>query len=118
MSINLILKTTSIPTTTTNVITTGTIPQSISGLQLWLDAKDSSTLVLNGTSLTSWNDKSGNNRSATKYDSSPTNAIYQPNGFNNLPAIYIEKDQGLSVDIPSGTFTNCSFSKKWGCTSF
>lgn len=34
-------------------------PKSISGLQLWLDAADSSTVVLSGTSVIQWKDKSG-----------------------------------------------------------
>jgi hypothetical protein len=36
------------------------IPTSISGLQLWLDADDSSTITLNGSNVSQWNDKSGN----------------------------------------------------------
>jgi hypothetical protein len=89
-----------------SVVVPFTNPSTMTGNQLWLDCKDYSTLVLNGNSLTSWTDKSGFNRSATKFDNSSTNATYVSNGFNNLPAIQINKDQGLSVDIPSGTFAN------------
>lgn len=32
---------------------------------VWFDASDSSTITLSGTSVTQWNDKSGNNRNAT-----------------------------------------------------
>jgi hypothetical protein len=39
-------------------------PTSITGCQLWLDAADSSTIT-GTTSVTSWADKSGNNRNAT-----------------------------------------------------
>ena len=35
-------------------------PKSISGLKLWLDATDSSTLTLNGSAVSEWRDKSGN----------------------------------------------------------
>ena len=35
-------------------------PSSISGLALWLDAADSASLTLSGSSVTRWNDKSGN----------------------------------------------------------
>ena len=35
-------------------------PRSVPGCQLWLDAADSLSLVLSGSSVTSWNDKSGN----------------------------------------------------------
>lgn len=37
-------------------------PRSIAGLQLWLDGSDSSTLTLNGSTVSEWRDKSGNNR--------------------------------------------------------
>jgi hypothetical protein len=36
-------------------------PTQISGCQLWLDGADSNTLTLSGSSVTAWNDKSGNN---------------------------------------------------------
>jgi Concanavalin A-like lectin/glucanases superfamily/Beta-propeller repeat len=39
-----------------------TFPNQISGLQLWLDAADTSTLTLSGSNVTQWNDKSGNSR--------------------------------------------------------
>ena len=35
-------------------------PADIPGCQLWLDAADSSSLVLSGSNVTQWNDKSGN----------------------------------------------------------
>lgn len=37
-------------------------PTDISGLQLWLDADDASTITLNGSNVSQWNDKSGNAR--------------------------------------------------------
>ena len=37
-----------------------TSPLLFPGCQLWLDAADSSSLVLSGSSVTTWNDKSGN----------------------------------------------------------
>jgi surface protein len=39
-------------------------PASIS-TELWLDSSDGSTLTLSGSSVTQWDDKSGNNRDAT-----------------------------------------------------
>lgn len=35
-------------------------PDAIAGLQLWLDASDSDTITLNGSTVSQWNDKSGN----------------------------------------------------------
>jgi len=40
-------------------------PRSIPNCALWLDAADSDTITLSGSSVTAWNDKSGNNRNAT-----------------------------------------------------
>ena len=41
-------------------------PANLSGLFLWLDAADASTITLNGSSVSQWNDKSGNNNHATQ----------------------------------------------------
>lgn len=38
---------------------TGFNPKSISGLALWLDASDLSTITLNGSNVSEWRDKSG-----------------------------------------------------------
>ena len=44
---------------------TGFTPRSISGLALWLDAADSSTITI-GAGVSIWADKSGNGRNATQ----------------------------------------------------
>lgn len=53
---------------------------------LWLDANDASTITLNGSTVSQWNDKSGNGRNASQ----PT-AVSQPTytvaGLNSKPAI-------------------------------
>jgi len=41
---------------------TGFNPKSISGLALWLDSSDASTVLLNGSAVSRWNDKSGNGK--------------------------------------------------------
>jgi hypothetical protein len=38
---------------------TGFNPKSIAGLQLWLDGSDSSTMTMNGTTVSEWRSKSG-----------------------------------------------------------
>jgi len=48
-----------------------TIPLTVPGLALWLDASDTSSMTLSGSSVTGWADKSGNNRNATS-SGSPT----------------------------------------------
>lgn len=44
----------------------GFSPKNISGLAVWLDATDTSTLTFNSTSVSQWADKSGNGRNATQ----------------------------------------------------
>lgn len=56
------------------------------GLDLWLDASDSSTITLNGSTVSQWSDKSGNNRHFTQ----PTAANqpgYLTDGLNGCPIL-------------------------------
>lgn len=68
-------------------------PSQLAGLALWLDADDASTITLNGSTVSQWDDKSGNNRNAsqTTATSQPTNPIdinnrrvIQFDGFNDF----------------------------------
>ena len=89
------------------VATTSTqqfLPKSIPNLQLWLDAKDSSTLTLSGSSVTTWNDKSGYGNNATPYMDVNGSATYNSTGFNNLPAVQINSG-GFVALSPIGIFT-------------
>lgn len=54
-------------------------PTQIPGCTLWLDAADSSTVIRSGSTVTQWNDKSGNGRNATTGGSGVT---YLPSGLN------------------------------------
>lgn len=45
-------------------------PTQIPGCGLWLDAADSSTVIRSGSSVSQWNDKSGNGYNATQISSS------------------------------------------------
>lgn len=49
---------------------------------LWLDAADASTITLNGSNVSQWNDKSGNNRNATQATATNRPA-YNASGFNS-----------------------------------
>ena len=46
-------------------------PVNLYGLQLWMDAADSSTLTLSGSTVTAWKDKSGKNNNTTLKSGSP-----------------------------------------------
>jgi hypothetical protein len=68
-------------------------------LALWLDADDASTITLNGSNVSQWNDKSGNNRHATQ-----ATAVYQPaydlTTFGGKPALLWpeeENPRGIAV---------------------
>jgi hypothetical protein len=65
-------------------------PLTIPGCQLWLDGADSSSLVLSGSNVTQWNDKSGNGFNGTVVNASvgsPIAPSYVTNSINGLPAI-------------------------------
>ncbi|MFM6669133.1 MAG: hypothetical protein ACKPJO_03205 [Dolichospermum sp.] len=53
---------------------------------LWLDAADSSTIILNGSTVSQWRDKSGNGRHATQATAANQPA-YQATGLNGRPTI-------------------------------
>ena len=55
------------------------VPIQISGCQLWLDAADSTSFALSGSTLTSWQDKSGTSKTIT-INSAPS---YSATGFNS-----------------------------------
>lgn len=62
----------------------GEVPAREPDLQLWLDASDSSSVTLNGSTVSQWNDKSGNGNHATQTTAAnqPTYTSAGLNGFN------------------------------------
>lgn len=56
-----------------------------SALALWLDADDASTITLNGSTVSQWNDKSGNGRHATA--TATNQPTYTPSGLNGKPVV-------------------------------
>lgn len=75
------------------------VPSQLSGLQLWLDAADISTISTSGTNVTQWRDKSGNNR----HGNTGVSPSYSGDG------ILFSGGQSLLVANASGLFTNTSF---------
>lgn len=61
-------------------------PRSVSGLALWYDASDASTITLNGTAVSQWNDKSGGARNIVQATASNQPA-YTSNGMNALSTV-------------------------------
>jgi len=78
------------------------IPSDISGLQLWLDADEASTITSSSGLVSQWNDKSGNGFNVTQGTGSeqPTTNATTQNGKN-----VIDFDAGDELDIPSGLFS-------------
>ncbi len=86
-----------------NTITQNPIfaPTQVPGCSLWLDGADSSTVIYTGASVTQWNDKSGNSRNATLFNSnSPT---YSSNGMNFTGI------QALSTSLTASSTTESGF---------
>jgi hypothetical protein len=69
-------------------------------LALWLDAEDASTITLNGSTVSQWNDKSlrGINLSQATASAQPT---YTPNDINGKPVLFFDgvADQMSSVAV-------------------
>ena len=66
-------------------------------LALWLDAEDTSTITLNGSTVSQWDDKSGNGRHASQATASlqPT---YLATGFNSKPVVSFDgSDDELTI---------------------
>lgn len=72
-------------------------------LALWLDAEDTSSITLNGSTVSQWNDKSGNGRNATQ-GTSANQPTYSATGINNKASLNFDgtndfMDFGLSASV-------------------
>jgi hypothetical protein len=61
-------------------------PAELTGLALWLDAADSSTITLNGTDVSQWDDKSGNGNHVSNATAA-TQPPYLATGWNGKPTL-------------------------------
>jgi hypothetical protein len=77
-------------------------PLLYSGLQLWLDAQDSATVIRTGASISQWNDKSGKGYNATPYQG--TNPTYSTTGLNSQACVQFNSNDAMRSPIPAGTF--------------
>lgn len=71
----------------------GFTPESISGLQLWLDASDSSTISLSGSDVASWTDKSTNAYTVSEATNRPSIATAH---LNSLDGIFFDGTEILA----------------------
>jgi len=74
---------------------TGFNPKSISGLKLWLDVANTSSLTFNGSTVSQVNDLSGNGFHATQgtANNQPT---YQATGLNGKPTLYFDTTDSVT----------------------
>ena len=78
---------------------------SMLGPALWLDAADASTITLNGSTVSQWSDKSGNDRHVVQSVSinQPTYSTASLNGLNTLSFDGINDTMATVVDtLPRG----------------
>jgi hypothetical protein len=65
-------------------------------LALWLDAADASTITLNGSTVSQWNDKSGNARHATQATAASQPTYVSSDALlNSRPTVKVLADAGL-----------------------
>ena len=84
-------------------------PKSIAGLQLWLDAADSGSLTLNGSTVSEWRDKSATGSVWTQATaaSQPTSGSQTMNGRNVL--VFDGSNDWLSAVSPLATSMPLTF---------
>ena len=78
-------------------------PPSVPFCTLWLDASDTSTLSLSSSTVTRWNDKSGNANKAVSYNGT----VSTGSNINGLNALYFpaQAQLVLQTSASSSTFT-------------
>ena len=69
-------------------------------LALWLDANDAITVILNGSNVSAWNDKSGNARNFLQVTAG-SRPLYLPTGFNSKPTIQTDGGDSLLLGVSS-----------------
>jgi hypothetical protein len=62
---------------------------------LWLDAEDTSTITLNGATVSQWADKSGNGRNAVQATAA-NQPTYNATGLNSKPSLSFDGNDSLS----------------------
>ncbi len=73
--------------------------------EVWYDAADATTITLNGSNVSQWNDKSGNNRNAIQATTS-SQPLFVNNVSNGLPALQTDGGDTLVIGNRLGLFQN------------
>ena len=86
-----------------NDFTTSFKPSEVSGLELWLDASDISSVTHSANSVSLWGDKSDNNLMALQSSSANMPSLVA-NGQNNLPTVRFDGVNDY-ISVPSLSIT-------------
>jgi hypothetical protein len=70
-------------------------------LALWLDADDASTITLNGSTVSQWNDKSGNKRNVSRATAA-NQPTYTASGLNGKPVITFDGTNDSLINASAG----------------
>ena len=95
------------PYSTSNIILF--TPDQISGLALWLDAADSSTIQLSGANVTQWNDKSRNGYNCISNSNYAGTSLPTYSNLANPKYVNFAPNQALV------TSNNWNYSSAWSC---
>ena len=77
-------------------------PKSIANLSVWYDASDATTITLNGSNVSQWNDKSGNGYHASQ-STSANQPAYVTNDRNGRPVVSFD---GVNDSLVTSSFSN------------
>lgn len=86
------------------------LPNQIAGLNLWLDAADTSTILLRGNTVINVTDKSRSGSVVTTLNN--TNVVYEPSGFLGRPSFNMVNGRikgNFSTTVPITNYTNTTF---------
>ena len=78
-------------------------PAQLQSLAIWLDAEDTNTITLNGSTVSKWDDKSGNGQHVTQSTAS-AQPLYSPTSLVGKPSLYFDN----SNDLMAAATTNVS----------
>jgi hypothetical protein len=91
-----------------DAVSADTLINSVSGLEVWLDANDPLATGIagtNGNSITTWYDKSVNQRDMAWTGGTGSSITYANNSINSLNSIYANGSNIVgNIDVPAGTF--------------
>jgi hypothetical protein len=82
---------------------------SLPGLVAWYDAQNTSSIVVNGSTVSQWNDQSGHGYNATQ-GTAANQPTYNATGLNGYPALMFNgSSQYLASGVPAGAFSSAIF---------